>query len=60
MNKAQLVILIKQYTEMLNDVMKMMEELKDHQETELYKSLYSLGNDITQQLDDFKHELRYA
>lgn len=60
MNKAQLIILIKQYKEMLNDVMKMMEELKDHQETELYKSLYFLGNDITQQLDDFEHELKYA
>lgn len=60
MNKELLIALIKQHTGMLKDVMEMMELLKDKTETELYQSLYALGNDISQELDRLKYELKYA
>lgn len=56
--KVQLLLLIKQYVEMYKDIMNLLETFKDMTETDMYQGLYNLGNDIAQQLDEFKNELK--
>lgn len=60
MPKPLLIMLIKQYTSILNDIEKTLRENAECYGEEPYMELYALGNDISQKLDDLKHELMYA
>lgn len=54
--KVWLMEVIKQYVKMYEDVQNMMQIFKT--DTEEWNGLYGLGNDIGQQLESFKHELK--
>ena len=54
--KVWLLNVIKQYVKMYEDVQNMLQIFKT--DTEEWNGLYGLGNDIGQQLEAFKHELK--
>ena len=54
--KVWLMEVIKQYVKMYKDVQNMLQIFKT--DTEEWNGLYGLGNDIEQQLEAFKHELK--
>lgn len=54
--KEWLMEVIKQYIKMYTDVQNMLQIFKT--DTEEWNELFGLGNDISQQLDGFKHELK--
>lgn len=54
--KEWLMEVIKQYVKMYEDVQNMLQIFKT--DTEEWNGLYGLGNDIGQQLEAFKHELK--
>lgn len=56
MDKEQLLAHIKQYTEILKDINKMLCQFKEYATETWYMDLYCLGNDISQQLDILKYE----
>jgi len=62
MNKIQLLLLIKQYTAMLNDITETLREmtLNGLEFSKEFSEMYALGNDVSQQLDDFKREFEQA
>lgn len=54
--KVWLLNVIEQYIKMYEDVQNMLQIFKT--DTEEWNGLYGLGNDIGQQLEAFKHELK--
>lgn len=54
--KIWLMEVIKQYVKMYEDVQNMLQIFKT--DTEEWNGLYGLGNDIAQQLEEFKCELK--
>lgn len=54
--KVWLMEVIKQYVKMYEDVQNMLQIFKT--DTEEWNGLFGLGNDIGQQLELFKHELK--
>lgn len=58
--KITLVLMIKQYEDMLKDIEQILWENRNIEEEKCMQDLYALGNNLTQQLDDMKRELKYA
>lgn len=58
MEELRLTLIIAQYQKMLNDIEESLNECNTISESEPYQQMYSLGNDIAQQIEEFKWELK--